>query len=151
MQKGRNQFIRFRGKEGILEVEPLRFVQSKVTEDKSFWPFQELSGAGIGKLWLLNIVVTNGSWQDDRPEMSFPEVKTEKVSSAQAVAGTSQPTNHAILGMRLTDGAKRRCSSPAEGRRGRQERSCASSESISFISRFFQLEFNFLQTVTIPA
>lgn len=60
MQKGRNQFIRFRGKEGILEVEPLRFVQSKVTEDNAFWPFQELSGAGSGKLWLLNIVVTNG-------------------------------------------------------------------------------------------
>ena len=151
MQKGRNQFIRFRGKEGILEVEPLRFVQSKVTEDNSFWPFQELSGAGIEKLRLPNMVVTNGSWREDRPEMSFPAVKTEKVSSAQAVAGTSQPTNQAILGMRLTDGAKRRCSSPAEGRRGRQERNCVSSESISFISCFFQLEFNFLQTVTIAA
>ncbi len=100
---------------------------------------------------LLNIVVTNGSGRDDRPGRPFPGVKTEKVSSAQAVAGTSQPTNHAILGMRLTGVVKRRCSSPADGRRGCQERNCVSSESISFINRSFQLEFYFLQTVTIPA
>ena len=100
---------------------------------------------------LLNIVATNGSGRDDRPGIPLAEVKTEKVSSAQAVAGTSQPTNHAILGMRLTGVAKRRCSSPADGRRGRQERNCVSSESISFINRSFQVEFYFLQTVTIAA
>ena len=98
--KGHNQFIRFRGKEGILEVEPLRFVQSKVTEDSSFCPFQGLSGAGTRKLWLLNIVATKGSWRDDRPGMAFPEVKTEKVSSAQAVAGTSQPDKPRHFGQR---------------------------------------------------
>lgn len=100
---------------------------------------------------MLNIVAANGSGRDDPPGMPFPEIKTEKVSSAQAVAGTSQPTNHAILGMRLTGVAKRRCSSPADGRRGCQERNCVSSESLSFINRSFQLEFDFLQTVTIPA
>ena len=141
MQKGRNQFIRFCGKEGILEVEPLRFVQSKVTEDSSFCPFQGLSGAGARKLLLLNIVAINGSGREGWPGIPFPEVKTEKVSRAQAVAGTSQPTNHAILGMRLTGLSKRRCSSPADGRRGGQERNCVSSESISFINRSFQLEF----------
>lgn len=151
MQKGRSQFIRFRGKEGILEVEPLRFVQSKVMEDSSFCPFQGLSGAGTRKLLLLNIVATKGSGRDDRPGILFPEVKTEKVSSAQAVAGTSQPTNHAILGTRLTGVTKRRWSSPADGWRGCHERNCVSSESISFISRSFQLNFYFLQTVTIPA
>ena len=87
---------------------------------------------------MLNIVPANGSGRDDRPGMPMPEVKTEKVSSAQAVAGTSQPTNHAILGMRLTGVAKQRCSSPADGRRGRQERNRVSNESISFISHFFQ-------------
>ncbi len=100
---------------------------------------------------MLNIMAANGSGRDDRPGMSFPEIKTEKVSSAQAVAGTSQPTNHAIWDMRLTGVAKRRCSSPADGRRGCQQRNCVSSESISFINRFFQLEFYFLQAVTIPA
>ena len=85
------------------------------------------------------------------PEMPFPALNTEKVSSTQAVAGTSQPTNHAILGMRLIGAAKSRCSSPADGRRGCQERNCVSSVSISFISRSFQLKFYFLQTVTIPA
>ena len=83
--------------------------------------------------------------------MAFPELKTENVSRAQAVAGTSQPTNHAILGMRLTGVAKSRRLSAADGWRGCQECNCVSSEFISFINHSFQLEFYFLQTVTIPA
>ncbi len=122
MQKGRNQFIRFRGAEGILEVEPLRFVQSKVTDDNAFCPFQRLSGADTRKLLLLNIVASNGSGREDWPGTPFPEVKTENVSNAQAVTGTSQPTNRAIGGMSLTGAAKRRSLSSADGRRGCQER-----------------------------
>ena len=132
-------------------MEPLRFVQSKVMEDKSFCPFRRLSGASTRQLWLLNIVATIGSRRNDWPEMAFPELKIENVSRAQAVAGTSQPTNHAILGIRLTGVAKRCRSSAADGRRGCKECNCVSSVFISFISDSFQLEFYFLQTVTIPA
>jgi len=97
------------------------------------------------------MVVTIGPRRNDWPEMAFPELKIENVSRAQAVAGTSQPTSHAIFGIRLAGAAKRCRSSAADGRRGCQERNCVSSVFISFISGSFQLEFDFLQTVTIPA
>jgi hypothetical protein len=97
------------------------------------------------------MVVANGSPRERRPEMAFPELKIENVSRAQAVAGTSQPTNHANWGARPTGVAKSRRLSVADGWRGCQERNCISSEFISFINDSFQLEFDFLQTVTVPA
>jgi len=77
-----------------------------MTDDRQFCPFHEESGAGTRKPWSLNIVVTMGSTGERRPEMAFPESRIENVSRAQAVAGTSQPTNHAILGARLAGVAK---------------------------------------------
>ena len=50
--------------------------------------------------------------------MAFPESRIENVSRAQAVAGTSQPTNHAILGARLAGVAKSCRLSAADGWRG---------------------------------
>jgi hypothetical protein len=44
------------------------------------------------------------------------------VSKAHAVAGASQPRNHAIWGMTLAGGANSRRLSFADGRRGCQER-----------------------------
>jgi hypothetical protein len=44
------------------------------------------------------------------------------VSNAHAVAGASQPRNHAIWGMTLAGAANSRRLSLAEGRRGCQER-----------------------------
>jgi hypothetical protein len=52
----------------------------------------------------------------------FPELKTERVSNAHAVAGASQPRNHAIWDMTLAGAAKSRRLSLAAGRRGCQER-----------------------------
>jgi hypothetical protein len=45
-----------------------------------------------------------------------------RVSRAHAVAGASQPRNHAIWGMTLTGAANSRRLSLADGRRGSQER-----------------------------
>jgi hypothetical protein len=137
--------------EVTLEVEPLRFVQSKVTDAQLFFPWRRSLGADSKKPWLLCSMAAIGAPPDDSPEMTFLAVNTEKVSSTQAVAGTSQPTNHAILGIKLNDVPKSRRSSLADGWRGCQECSCVSSEFISFINRSFQLEFDLLQTVTIPA
>jgi hypothetical protein len=44
------------------------------------------------------------------------------VSKAHAVAGASQPRNHAIWGMTPAGAANSRRLSLADGRRGRQER-----------------------------
>ena len=71
---------------------------------------------------MLNIMATVGSWRDELPGRLFPELKTERVSSAHAVAGASQPRNHAIGGMTLADAAKSRRLSLAAGHRGCQER-----------------------------
>ena len=67
-------------------------------------------------------MATIGSWQDDLLGRLFPELKTERVSNAHAVAGASQPKNHAIWCMTLAGVAKSRRLSLADGRRGRQER-----------------------------
>ena len=143
----------------MLEAAPLRLVRSKVTDKRLFWPCRKLSGAGVKQVPLLDSAV----WPEGRAEMLVPDVKTENVSNAHAVAGTNQPTSQAIRGIRWTDFGNRRRSSPAEGRRGCQERSCASSEFISFINQFFlrlagallcggsQLEFDFLQAVSVAA
>jgi hypothetical protein len=71
---------------------------------------------------LLNIMATIGSCRVERPGMLFPELKTEIVSKAHAVAGASQPRNHAIWGMTLAGVANSRRLSLADGRRGCQER-----------------------------
>ena len=67
-------------------------------------------------------MATIGSWRDELPVRLFPELKTERVSNAHAVAGASQPKNHAIWGMTLVGAANSRRLSLADGRRGRQER-----------------------------
>ncbi len=67
-------------------------------------------------------MATIGSCRDERTGRLFPELKTERVSNAHAVAGASQPRNHAIGGMTLAGAANSRRLSLADGRRGRQER-----------------------------
>jgi hypothetical protein len=54
--------------------------------------------------------------------MPVPELTSERVSSAHAVTGASQPSNHAIWGMTLAGVANSRRLSLADGRRGCQER-----------------------------
>ena len=49
------------------------------------------------------------------------ELKTSRVSNAQAVAGASQPRKAAVAGVPGRTDKMRRLS-PADGRRGRQER-----------------------------
>jgi hypothetical protein len=71
---------------------------------------------------LLNIMATVGSRRDELLGRLFPELKTERVSKAHAVAGASQPRNHAIWGMTLAGAANSRRLSLADGRRGCQER-----------------------------
>lgn len=142
-----------------LDAAPLRLVRLKVTDNRLFSPCRKPSGAGARELPLPDSAV----WPEGGAEIMLPDVNTEKVSSAQAVAGTSQPTNHAIFGIKRTGLGNRRRSSPADGRRGCQECSCASSEFISFINQFFrrlarafgraggQLEFHFLQAISVAA
>ena len=67
-------------------------------------------------------MATIGSCRDEPPGSLFPELKTERVSNAHAVAGASQPRNHAIWGMTLAGAANSRRLSLADGRRGCQER-----------------------------
>jgi hypothetical protein len=67
-------------------------------------------------------MATIGSWRDELLGRLFPELKTERVSNAQAVAGASQPRNHAIWGMTLAGAANSRRLSLADGCRGCQER-----------------------------
>ena len=129
------------------EVVPLELVRSKVTDAKIFSPCPKLPGAGLKSPQLPN----SAAPREDRPDKLFPAVNTEKVSKAQAVAGTSQPANQAIRGIRWIGWAKMRRLSLADGRRGCQECSCVSSEFISFISHSFQLEFYLLQAVPVTA
>ena len=67
-------------------------------------------------------MATMGSWRGELLGSPFPELKTERVSKAHAVAGTSQPRYHAIWGMTLTGAANSRRLSLADGCRGCQER-----------------------------
>ena len=55
------------------------------------------------------------------PGRLLPELKTSRVSSAQAVAGASQPRKAAVVGVPGRAEKMRRLS-PADGRRGCQER-----------------------------
>src|SRR5664279_352226 len=95
----------------------------------------------------------------------FSEFKISIVSSAQAVAGVSQPATRIMRGTLAARARNRRHLSVADARRGRQERNRVSSDFISFssINNSFprrararqrdggQLEFDFLQTVTVTA
>ena len=67
-------------------------------------------------------MATVGSRRDELLGRLFPELKTERVSNAHAVAGASQPKNHAIWGMTLVGAANSRRLSLGDGRRGCQER-----------------------------
>jgi len=64
-------------------------------------------------------------------------LNTINVSSAHAVAGTSQPTSHVADGSPGVAEKIRRLSLAA-GRRGRQERNCVSGKFVSFINKSFQ-------------
>jgi len=67
-------------------------------------------------------MATIGSWRDEPPGRLFPELKTERVSNAHAVAGASQPRNDAIWFMVRAGAANNRRLSLADGCRGCQER-----------------------------
>jgi hypothetical protein len=110
-------------------------VQSKVTENKLFWPLRNGSDAYAAHFGSLKIRAAIGSGRDETPE--FPGLKTASVSSAHAATGASEPSIQRNFGGGFP---KIRRSSLVAGRRGDQERNCVSSEFISFITSF-QLEF----------
>ena len=67
------------------------------------------------------------------------EFKSIRVSSGHAVVGVSVPQSQRAAS--VDDDwvcAKIRRLSPADGRRGRQERNCVSGKFISFINKSFQ-------------
>ncbi len=109
------------GVKPILEVEALRFVQSKVTAATRFCTFWEPSDAYAAKFWLLKIMAIIVPRLLEPAGRPLPELKTSRVNNAQAVAGASQPRKGAVVGLPGW-AAKMRRLSPADGRRGCQER-----------------------------
>src|SRR5438552_15209768 len=78
-------------------------------------------------------------------------LKVTKIINKQTVAGASQPSANGRSRLAATGRANRRALSPADGRRGVQERNCVSQEFNSFIRLSFQTGSEFLQAITITA
>jgi hypothetical protein len=130
-------------KERIVEPKPLRFVESKVTDDQWFCLLAKPSREKAVSLKLLAISIGPGT-------PTVPPgcaLKMPRVNRRQAAAGASDPIIQAAPGANVYPNNRRL--SRAEGRRGCQERNCFSKGFVSFIICSFQLSFNLLQAVTV--
>src|SRR6266511_6213330 len=95
-----------------------------------------------------------GAWTAPPATRAKPSPRSLKVTNArsrQTVAGASQLKENAARAGAPEERGNRRSLSLREGRRGIQERNCASNGSFSFISFSFQAGPQFLQTVTVAA
>src|SRR5437879_8348677 len=111
-------------------------------------------GQYAAKLVLLKVTAIRGVWLDaaaSRANAPSRWLKLTNRSNKPSVAGASQPKANGRPGAWEAGAANNRALSPADGRRGVQERNCVSKGFHSFIRLSFHAGSQFLQAVAIAA